>query len=197
MTRSGRAGSGPAVGSRDPTHEGQRDAPSGVTLPPERIEDFCQQVRPRLLGALVLQYGHTVAEEVTQETLVRLYLHWQRVRTLRNPQAWAFRVAYNLGRSSARRRRIERRVAERDVVTDVVFDGTLDHTDALLLRDAVAGLPSRQRATLILRYYADLSVADVAGILGCAESTVKSNTRDALTALRRSLEPPRAERGGR
>lgn len=162
----------------------------------EGVGEFCRRVRPRLLGALVLQFGHAVAEELTQETLLRIYLHWERVRTLHSPQAWAFHVAYNLGRSQRRRRRTERLARGRDLVTEVVFDGTLERAQAAALRDAITLLPPKQRAALILRYYADLPVAEVAGILRCAPSTVKTNTRDALLALRRLLAAPPGEGHG-
>ena len=61
----------------------------------------------------------------------------------------------------------------------------------LAVRDAVAQLPERQRATLVLRYFADLSVREVATVLGCAEGTVKAQTSAAIDALRRAgiLDP--------
>jgi RNA polymerase sigma factor (sigma-70 family) len=56
--------------------------------------------------------------------------------------------------------------------------------DLLDLRSALAHLPRRQRATLLLRYWLDLSVAQTADALGCTEGTVKSQTARALTTLR-------------
>jgi DNA-directed RNA polymerase specialized sigma24 family protein len=65
------------------------------------------------------------------------------------------------------------------------------------LRAAVAALPPRQRATLVLRFYCDLSVDQAAQILGCSPGTVKSQTARALEAVRRALGPaPAAGSGG-
>ena len=64
-----------------------------------------------------------------------------------------------------------------------------DHDSALDLRAAVAALPPRQRAVLVLRYYCDLNVDQAAHALGCTPGTIKSQTAKALGALRRSLGP--------
>jgi DNA-directed RNA polymerase specialized sigma24 family protein len=63
----------------------------------------------------------------------------------------------------------------------------VDHDAVLDLRAAVAALPARQRATLVLRFYCDLSVDQAAEILGCSQGTVKSQTARALEAVRRAL----------
>ena len=69
--------------------------------------------------------------------------------------------------------------------------------DALLdLRAAVAALPARQRATLVLRFYCDLNVEQSAAVLGCSPGTVKSQTSRALEAVRRALGPPAAGSSG-
>ena len=60
-----------------------------------------------------------------------------------------------------------------------------DPADAVAIRRAVAALPRRQWTALVLRYYADLPVSEVAALMGCAPGTVKSLTSKALTALRR------------
>ena len=61
------------------------------------------------------------------------------------------------------------------------------------LRSALATVPPRQRACLVLRFYDDLSVADTARLLGCSEGTVKSQTSRGLDALRTALGTTEAE----
>jgi DNA-directed RNA polymerase specialized sigma24 family protein len=65
----------------------------------------------------------------------------------------------------------------------------VDHDVALDLRAAVAALPARQRATLVLRFYCDLNVDRCAEVLGCSPGTVKSQTARALETVRRALGP--------
>lgn len=60
-------------------------------------------------------------------------------------------------------------------------------TDVLMVRAAVAALPPRQRTAVVLRHLADLPVREVAGVLGCAEGTVKALTSQGLTAMRERL----------
>jgi DNA-directed RNA polymerase specialized sigma24 family protein len=65
--------------------------------------------------------------------------------------------------------------------------GEVDHDAALDLRGAVAALPPRQRAVLVLRFYCDLNVDQSAQVLNCSPGTVKSQTAKAISALRRAL----------
>lgn len=149
------------------------------------LEDFCARVRPRLVGMLSLYLADAaVAEELAQETLARVWANWPKVSQMEAPGGWAHRVALNLANSTFRRRAAERRAHERIAARPVLVHLDADPTEASTLRRAVASLPARQRAVVVLRFYADLPVDEVAGLLGCAPGTVKSLTHRAVAALR-------------
>ncbi|HEV7758567.1 MAG TPA: sigma-70 family RNA polymerase sigma factor [Acidimicrobiales bacterium] len=157
----------------------------------EDVAVFCRRLHPVLLGGLTLHCrDRGVAEEVTQETLVRVWERWPTVGAGRSPEAWAWRVALNLTASRFRRRAVEQRAQARleAQVAVAATGGPPDEADRLAVRAAVADLPERQRAVLVLRFYADLSIADTAEALRCAEGTVKSLTNKAVGGLRRRLD---------
>jgi RNA polymerase sigma-70 factor (ECF subfamily) len=151
----------------------------------EDLASFCRHEWPRLVGAMSLYTGRRdLAEELAQEALARVCRDWSKVRLADQPSAWAYRVAINLARSHWRRgaasRRAHTRLAARPPA-DVVGDGT----DVIAVRDAVAALPARQRAALVLRYFAEFSVREAAEALRCPEGTIKSLTHAAIRTLRR------------
>lgn len=152
-------------------------------------EDFVKGLYPRLVGGLTLHCGDPwLAEELAQETLARVWDRWETVRSADSPQAWAWRVALNLSTSWFRRRAAERRATARAGIAPApgrLSDG--DVPDRLAVRQAVASLPARQRAVLVLRYFDDLGVAEAAVALGCAPGTVKSLTHRAIAGLRDRL----------
>lgn len=137
-----------------------------------------------LLAPLTLYCGdRDVAEVLAQETLVRVCRDWKRVRMMAAPGAWAHRVGLNLADSWYTRRRAERRATERlSSRPDGRHDA--DATDAIAVREAVANLPPRRRMALILRYYADLPVEQVATLMHCRPGTVKALTAQAVAQLR-------------
>jgi RNA polymerase sigma-70 factor (ECF subfamily) len=150
-------------------------------------EDFLRALHPRLVGGLTLHCGDAaLAEELAQETLARVWTRWAEVRSHPAPQGWAWRVALNLSSSWFRRRAAERRATAK-IGPPPLEAPAPDAADRLAVRAAVASLPARQRAVLVLRYFDDLSVADAAAALDCAEGTVKSLTHHAITALRDRL----------
>lgn len=149
---------------------------------------FCHRLRPRLVGALGLHLGDRgIAEELAQEALARAWARWARIRRLDRPDAWAFRVAFNLARSHWRRRGAERRASERARNWRSEPSGT-DTASVLVVREAVAALPERQRRALVCRYYVQFTVAETAEVMACAEGTVKSLTHRALASLRERVE---------
>lgn len=155
---------------------------------PLGVVAFCERMHPRLVGALALHLGdRDTAEEVAQEALARAWERWPAVSGMASPDGWVFRVALNLAASRRRRRAAERRARARVEAWPLDKGLGPDASDALVVRQAVASLPDRQRAAVVLRYFADLPVVEVAAVLGCAEGTVKSLTSQGIEGLRRRL----------
>ena len=151
------------------------------------LVDFCRAHHRRLVGMLGLYCGDTdLAEELAQEALARLCTHWDRLPSEEEAATWLNRVAFNLAKSSFRTRATRRRITDRFGATMGPRPADGDTDTALAVRAAVAALPERQRTVLLLRYFCDLGVKDVAEQMRCAEGTVKSLTALAIAALRRS-----------
>ena len=149
--------------------------------------EFCVRVRAQLVGTLSLYCGDAdVAEELAQDTLARVWDRWPQVRAMRSPDAWTYRVGVNLANSHYRRRAAEHRaMARRDRVVDE--RAAADLADAIVVRKAVAALPKRQKTALVLRYYADLPIEEVASLMSCAPGTVKALTHQAIANLRGAI----------
>jgi RNA polymerase sigma-70 factor (sigma-E family) len=125
------------------------------------------------------------AEDLTQVMFLRLYRQWPRARQ-QTLDGYCRRILVNAFLSSRRSRHRKQEVAVA-VVPDrpdtAEPDGYGD------LGPALAGLPPRRRTLVVLRYLEDMSVADVAALLGISEGTVKSQTSRALQDLRSTLGP--------
>jgi RNA polymerase sigma-70 factor (sigma-E family) len=141
--------------------------------------------RPQLRVATLLVGDRYRAEELLQDSLVKLYPRWRRVSRGGNPDAYLRRMLVNGRISRWRRRRREQLVA---VPPDrAAPPSNVEAADEL--RQALRALPPRQRAVIVLRHYADLSERDVAEALGCSVGTVKSQNARALKRLRDLLTP--------
>ncbi len=144
--------------------------------------EFCDAHHARLVGLLGLFCGsRELAEEFAQESLMRAYRDWSKVRAMDSPVAWLYRVGTNLARSHFRRRRAEARARERLKGLAVP---PAEPPIALEVRESIRALPPRMRSALVLRYYGDLRVSDVATALDCSETTVKKLLGSALERLR-------------
>jgi len=149
---------------------------------------FVEAAWPRYLRVARLLTGDPHrAEELLQDCLVKLYPRWRRVARNGDPHAYLRRMLVNGNVSLWRRARRERLVAEPPDGADP--RAAPDDPDQALER-ALALLPRRQRAVVVLRYYADLSEKDVAGALGCAVGTVKIHNARAMARLRELLPRP-------
>ena len=159
-----------------------------MPTPPPDLVSFCNAQSSRLQGMLTLYCGSPeIAEELAQEVLARVCINWPKVKQMPRPDAWTYRVAINLTNSYFRRRAAERRAKARLETRPPYSRLPKDEADAIAVRQAIARLPRRQRTALVLRFYSDLSVANVAELMDCPEGTVKSLTRRAIAALRKEL----------
>ena len=134
------------------------------------------------------------AEELVQSALVRVTLRWPFVRDKDDPGAYVKRaiVHANINRW--------RRVRSRELPTETLPErGVADQSSAFADQDAVrralAGLPPRQRAVLVLRYLDDMSEQEAANVLGCSVGTIKSQTHKGLTKLRETFAAESTDRG--
>ncbi len=153
-------------------------------------EEFADSRLSALLRYAVMLTGDpNTAEDLVQETMLRVQLHWWRVARSDSPDAYVRKILTNQFIES-RRSSWWRRVLLRADPDPVVASST-DHAAETAERDRVwallAGLPRGQRAALVLRYYEDLPDREIAEILGCAVGTVRSSISRGLDALRAEL----------
>ncbi len=159
-------------------------------------EDFAEFVRGRHVELLRFAYllcgDRYLAEDLVQEALERTGMAWRRVKRQDDPEGYVRRTITNRYLNRLRALRRER------LVGDLPERGYVDREppDGALWR-LLAGLPRKQRAVLVLRFYLDYSEAQAAQVLGCSIGTVKSTTSRALAKLREQLpaaEPASVER---
>ena len=178
-----------------------------INLPPtarrsdrarREFEHFvAESSEPLLRTAYLIVWDLSEAEDLVQECLLTVARRWPRVRRMEHPRAYARRVLVNLaldGRRRHARRRQELEQSDVDLRSeeDRAIAGVEARRD---LVDALATLPPRQRAVLVLRYFEDLTEAQVATVLGCSVGTVKSTASRGLARLQASMAPePMKER---
>jgi RNA polymerase sigma-70 factor (sigma-E family) len=139
----------------------------------------------RLAYGLTGDQGH--AEDVAQAAFARAYAAWPRVCRAGNPDAYVRRIVINENRNRFRRLRVPERLTDR-LPEQATPDPSAAPDDRLALMAALRALGPRQRAVVVLRYWAGLSEAEVAATLGCSVGTVKSQASRALAALRRNAD---------
>jgi RNA polymerase sigma-70 factor (sigma-E family) len=146
---------------------------------------FALTRRPSLRRTAFLLCGDWhQADDLVQSALVKLYVAWPRIRATESPDGYTHRILVRCYLDE--RRRPWRRESPVDLIDD--HAAAACPTDEVLdLRAALARLPRRQRATLLLRFWLDASVTQTADALGCSEGTVKSQTARTVSALRNLL----------
>jgi len=161
-----------------------------------RSGEFLQFARRRASplhqSAYVLCGDWHLAQDLVQETLVKAYRHWPRVRRADDPDAYVRRILLNEARDRWRRREKAESVA-RFTIDPAVPDAADDIVRRDRVLQALLELPFQQRATVVLRYLEGLTQAETAELLGCSEGTVKSQSSRALATLRTFLNRTEAK----
>lgn len=132
------------------------------------------------------------AEDVVQDVLVKAHRQWDRIGGLDHPEAYLRRMIVNEHLSWRRKwaRMVPSPVELIDVPVADPADDIVGHDE---LVEAVRSLPRKQRAAVGLRYYADQTDAEIAEVLGCSVSTVRSQIARALAKLRIDIDPTRTD----
>jgi RNA polymerase sigma-70 factor (sigma-E family) len=139
--------------------------------------------------AVLLVHDVPTAEEVVQDAFEAMHTAWRRLREEEKALSYLRQAVVNRSRSVLR----HRTVVDRNAPKPAPDEPSAEHGAlALIERSAVIAalrtLPDRQREAVVLRYYADLSEADIAATMGISRGAVKSHTARAMAALKSILE---------
>ncbi|MGB9376265.1 MAG: RNA polymerase sigma factor [Mycobacteriales bacterium] len=151
-------------------------------------DDVLREVYLAHYGRLAGWCAHLVGDrdlghEFATEAFTRLLTRW---RVVDDPRAWLYMTATNLIRDHWRRTKRERRALNR-----IAAEPAVQPAGDPGVRDLVERLPERLRAVVLLHYYADLPISEVAAVLGKAEGTVKRSLFDARARLHAAMEGTR------
>jgi RNA polymerase sigma factor (sigma-70 family) len=166
----------------DSARQGARSAPGAEAIELRAVndrsfEDVYRVDYPRMVRAARLITGSTAtAEEIVQDAFIALYPRFDR---LANPSGYLYRSVVNGSLAQQRHERVVERLRHLTAASEAMAPTDLDETWLELRK-----LPPRRRAAVVLRYYADLPVAEVAAVLGCQPGAVKSMLHRALAQLK-------------
>lgn len=154
--------------------------PSQANLSNESFEQvFRREALAMVRVAYLMVDDKSLAEEIVQDAFAKLYACWE---STGDPGAYLRACVINGCRSAYRRRAIERKAAARAPLPASI-DLEVDH-----MGDALAALPAKRRAAIVLRYYDGLSEAEIAKVLRVRPGTVKSLVHRGLAQLREVIE---------
>lgn len=155
------------------------------------VANFDGWVASRISGLMRFAYlvtgSQEAAEEAVQTALAKACEHWSRISRADDRDAYVRRMIVNAHiswwRKFAKRESLVAQVPQQSYADDPAV--AVVHSDAVWR--LCQALPTRQRAAVVLRYYEDLTYAEIAAVLACPESTVRSYIRRALAGLRQTL----------
>jgi RNA polymerase sigma factor (sigma-70 family) len=162
---------------------------AGAPLPAQPADSFEAFYRrsyvPLVRLAFLLVGSQAIAEELAQEAFLAVYRNWTSVA---HPWSYSRLTVTNRARDLGRRSAREPSIAALD--SPSVLDAALIEFQDVLLR-----LPYRQRAVIVLRYFNDVPDEEIAEMLGCRRSTVRSSAKRGLAALRKEMDDGQARHG--
>jgi RNA polymerase sigma-70 factor (sigma-E family) len=151
------------------------------------FDEFARERMPSLVRfATAVCADGGVAEDVVQEVLGRIYRDWPRIDALDAAEAYVRKAIVNEYLSW--RRKWARIIPRHDLAHDPEPDVADAHAVRSELAHQLAALPPRQRAVLVMRYYADMTDAEIADAMGCRSVTVRGYASRGLSALRIALQ---------
>jgi RNA polymerase sigma-70 factor (ECF subfamily) len=155
----------------------------------ETFDAFYRREYPRLVLLAQALVGRSQAADIAQDAMIVAYRRWDDVRGFVSPVGWVRNVCSNKAISVMRRKESERRALSRLRLRRTVDDVPGSGGEAEVFWQEVRLLPKRQAQVVALFYALDLTVADVAVTLDCAEGTVKVHLSRARHALAERLQP--------
>lgn len=152
------------------------------------FDGFVRENGRRLVGlAYALSGSRSAAEDLAQDALLAAYRRWDEVSRMDDPAAWVRRVVANRAVSLVRRRISEAKGLARLASERPRPDVPPLSAETEGIWAEVRRLPRRQRQVVALRYYGQLSMSEIADVLGCSKESVNTHLRRARTTLARRL----------
>jgi len=171
--------------SSDLTEAQNWDADAAVT------HLFRTHYRTLVRLAVLLTGDDSRAEELAQDAYVQLHARWRQLRDADKALAYLRQSVVNRSRSALRHRQVVNRYIENQpplANSPSAEHGALDRLAQSSMLASLGDLPTRQREALILRYYLDLSEAQIADAMRISRGAVKSHTARGIATLRQSME---------
>jgi RNA polymerase sigma factor (sigma-70 family) len=150
---------------------------------------FYVEFRSVARTVFLICHDHERAEDITQDAFVELLRRWERVSDYERPGAWVRRVAIQLAIRSHRR---DKRRWRAEHAVDVSAQPPFSEVDIDVF-NAVRNLPAQQRAAVVLFYFEDLPIGEIADLLGCSPATARVHLHRARVRLGRLLAEQEVE----
>jgi RNA polymerase sigma-70 factor (ECF subfamily) len=168
----------------------------------EAFRVLVEQYRSVLFGTAYLMIrDRGLAEDIVQEALVQMWKHLPSFRLKSSVKTWMVRIVINEVKQQFRKKQVLmvplEQVSEIAVDFDEAATAMIQNEERQHLKQALEQLPAEQKEAVILRYFSDLTVPEIAAVMGEREGTIKSRLSRALDRLGKILHGDKMWEGGR